>query len=108
LRTVLSKGGTLAANLILGMKFKDGTSGYQGFSRHVVEKFVAVNLLSNGHFYQTELRYLLRHNRYMEVPIHYRAPSPSVSFKSILNSLWVLTILGIRRIQNKSIEIRNK
>jgi dolichol-phosphate mannosyltransferase len=104
-RAILSKGGTFASNLILGMRFKDGTSGYQGFSRHVVKKFVSVNLLSNGHFYQTELRYLLRHSRYIEVPIHYRAPSPRVSLKSILNSLWVLMILCARRLQNKSIEI---
>jgi dolichol-phosphate mannosyltransferase len=103
-RTILSKGGTLVSNIILGMKFRDSTSGYIGFSRAIVQKFSTITLLSRGHFYQTELRYLLKHTRYIEVPIHYRAPSPSVSIKSIINAISSLFILGLRRIHNRSID----
>lgn len=89
-RTFLSKFGTILSNVLLGTKMYDMTSGYQGFHAHIVEKFLERGLLSKAHFYQTELRFLLRKSRYAEIPIHYRAPSPSVSKKAIYNSFDVL------------------
>jgi dolichol-phosphate mannosyltransferase len=89
-RTFLSRFGTILSNLLLGSKMYDMTSGFQGFHANIVEKFVEYNLLSEAHFYQTELRYLLRNSRYAEIPIHYQAPSPSVSKKAIVNSFYVL------------------
>jgi len=89
-RTILSRGGTLLSNMLLGTKLRDATSGFQGFHAHVVDKFLEVKLLSTAHFYQTELRYLLRNCNCIEVPIHYRAPSPRVSRGAILNSFAVL------------------
>ena len=90
MRTFLSKGGTILSNLLLGSSMHDMTSGFQGFHKTIVEKFLSYYFLSKAHFYQTELRYLLRKSRYAEIPIHYRAPSPSVSKKSIYNSFAVL------------------
>jgi dolichol-phosphate mannosyltransferase len=101
-RKILSRGGTIASNVLLGTKMSDMTSGFQGFHRSIVEKFTAYNLLSKAHFYQTELRYLLRKTRYVEIPIHYKAPSPSVSQKSILNSLSVLLHYFFLRIRVKA------
>jgi dolichol-phosphate mannosyltransferase len=89
-RTFLSKTGTILSNLLLGTKMNDMTSGYQGFKVSIVEKFCQYNLLSKAHFYQTELRYLLRKTHFVEIPINYRAPSPRVSQKAILNSISVL------------------
>ena len=97
-RTFLSRTGTVLSNMLLGTRMKDMTSGYQGFHRSVVQQFLQYPLLSKAHFYQTELRYLLRHKRFIEVPIHYRAPSPSVSRKAIVNSIAVLWHYFIRRI----------
>ena len=89
-RSFLSKSGTVLSNVLLGTKLHDATSGFQGFHANIVEKFVNYPLLSTAHFYQTEIRYLLRETRFIEVPIHYRAPSPSVSKKAIINSFAVL------------------
>lgn len=89
-RTFLSKIGTTLSNVLLGSDMYDMTSGYQGFHAAVVEQFLAYPLKSTAHFYQTELRYLLRKKRYAEIPIHYRAPSPSVSENAIKNSLSTL------------------
>lgn len=89
-RVFLSKAGTILSNILLGTKMYDMTSGFQGFHASIVKKFLAYNLLSKAHFYQTELRYLLRKTRYAEIPIHYRAPSPRVSRKAIYNSFDVL------------------
>ena len=36
-RRVLSSGGTILANLVLGTKLKDMTSGFEGFQRKVLE-----------------------------------------------------------------------
>lgn len=104
-RTFLSKTGTRVSNLLLGTKMYDMTSGFQGFHSNIVEKFTNYNLLSTAHFYQTEIRYLLRNTRYAEIPIHYRAPSPSVSSKVINNSLFVLFRYFVNRIKFNSIKL---
>lgn len=104
-RTFLSRGGTIVTNILLGTKMDDMTSGYQGFRSDIVKKFVSYPFLSKAHFYQTELRYLLRKTRYVEIPIHYRAPSPSVSGKSVLNSIAVLFHYFFLRLRFKSPEI---
>lgn len=101
-RTFLSHVGTVLANTLLGTKLKDMTSGYQGFHRNVVGEFLSIKLLSKAHFYQTELRYLLRKKRYAEIPIHYRAPSPSVSKKAIINSIQVLLHYFVQRLTFRS------
>jgi dolichol-phosphate mannosyltransferase len=105
-RTCLSKVGTYLSNWLLGTKLFDATSGYQGFHSNIVEKILAQGLLSEAHFYQTEIRYLLRKSRFAEVPIHYRAPSPSVSSKALKNSLEVLTYYVLQRIRGKAPLIR--
>jgi dolichol-phosphate mannosyltransferase len=105
-RTFLSRFGTILSNLLLGTKMYDMTSGYQGFHANVVEKFVEYGLLSKAHFYQTEIRYLLRKSRYAEIPIHYRAPSPSVSKKAIYNSFNVLFHYFLLRLKFKSPVVR--
>ncbi len=100
-RRFLSRAGSALANVCLGTKLWDMTSGYQGFTREIVEKFVKLNLKSTGHFYQTELRFLLKKTRYMEVPIHYKAPSPNVNLNSILNSLKCLIFYTFSRLVNR-------
>ncbi|MDR2497158.1 MAG: glycosyltransferase [Tannerellaceae bacterium] len=97
-RRFLSKAGTLMSNLLLGTRMKDMTSGYQGFHVSAIKKLLQYELLSTGHFYQTEVRYLMRKFRYIEVPIHYRMPSPNVSSKSVGNALSVLMFYFFRRI----------
>jgi len=97
-RRILSKGGSVLANLLLGTRLKDMTSGYQGFHRHIVGALLSYPLRSTAHFYQTEVRYLLRHTRSMEVPIHYKAPSPRVSRGALRNAMAVLLYYFIRRV----------
>lgn len=105
-RTFISKFGTILSNLLLGTKMYDMTSGYQGFNREVVGKFLDYKLLSKAHFYQTELRYLLRKHRFAEIPIHYKAPSPSVSKNAITNSFEVLFYYFFQRLKGKSLILK--
>lgn len=85
-RRFLSKFGSFVARLVLGCPMKDATSGYEAFSYEVMEKILAYPLRSKAHFYQTELRYLLRRRNWIEVPIHYTSPSPRVSAKALANA----------------------
>lgn len=105
-RTFLSRFGTILSNVLLGTKMYDMTSGFQGFHASIVEKFLDYGLLSKAHFYQTELRYLLRKSRYAEIPIHYRAPSPSVSKRAINDSIRVLMHYFKLRLGAKTPELR--
>ena len=97
-RRLLSRTGTILSNLLLGSTLHDMTSGYQGFHAHVVGELLRCDLLSKAHFYQTEVRYLLRRHRFAEIPIHYKAPSPRVSRKAIANSLAVLAYYAVQRL----------
>lgn len=99
-RVFLSRTGTFLSKVLLGSKLSDMTSGFQGFHRTIVKKIISHKFRSTGHFYQTELRYLLRNYRIAEVPIHYQAPSPNVNKNSIINSLNTLGWLCFQRIIN--------
>lgn len=104
-RRFLSKAGTLLARWLLGARLADMTSGYQGFRRNVLERLVRHSLRSRAHFYQTEVRYLLRHEKLIEVPIHYRAPSPRVSQGAIKNSLAVLAYYTAMRMIGRATSV---
>lgn len=89
-RKILSKGGTILSNLVLGTKLQDMTSGFEAFQRDVLMEFDFDRFLSTGHMYQTEMRYYCRHKRAIEVPIHYIAGSSSLKFKSVTEALRIL------------------
>lgn len=97
-RRLLSKGGTILAQWMLGARLADMTSGYQAFRRNVLEMLVRYPMRSKAHFYQTEVRYLMRRQKLIEVPIHYRAPSPRVSRGAIRNSVGVLAWYVLARL----------
>ena len=104
-RFILSKGGTLLAGLLLGIRMHDMTSGYIAMKREVAQRFAQYELRSKGHFYQTEMRYLLRNYSSVEIPIHYQSPSKRVSSSSIKNSFSVLFFYFKKRLTGKSIAI---
>lgn len=92
-RRILSGGGTLLANLVLGTKLKDMTSGYEAFQRHVLESMNLDAFLSTGHMYQTEMRFYCRKLNTIEVPIHYIAGGSSLKFKAVTEALKILFML---------------
>lgn len=104
-RKLLSKTGTILSTVLLGTRLHDMTSGYQGFHRDVVAKIINHDFKSKAHFYQTELRYLLRKHRTVEVPIHYQAPSPRVSKNAIKNAYQTLFYYFFLRLISKPQEL---
>ena len=92
-RRILSSGGTLLSNLVLGTKLKDMTSGFEGFQAHVLESLNLDKFLSTGHMYQTEMRFYCRKLNTIEVPIHYIGGSSSLKFKAVKEALKILFML---------------
>lgn len=105
-RRILSRGGTLVSNLLLGTRLSDMTSGFQGFRADIVARIITYTLLSTAHFYQTELRYLLRNETCTELPITYRAPSPRVSKGAVVNAIKTLLHYFALRISGKPAVIK--
>ena len=92
-REVISRGGTLLVNLLLGTRLTDMTSGFELFSRAALEAILRKGIHSRGHFFQTEIKTHCRGLRVAEVPIHYRAASDSVNnnvLKDAFLNLWRL------------------
>jgi dolichol-phosphate mannosyltransferase len=90
-RQLLSRGGTILTNALMGTKLKDMTSGFELFSRAALEHVLAKGIKSRGHFFQTEIKINCRDMKIVEVPIHYRAASNSVNqrvIKDSLSNLW--------------------
>ena len=89
-RRILSSGGTVLANLVLGTRLKDMTSGFEAFQRHVLEIMNLDKFLSTGHMYQTEMRYYCRKYHTVEVPIHYTGSESSLRFRVVAEALRIL------------------
>ena len=85
-RYVFSRGGTILANLLLGTKLKDMTSGFEMFTSDALRKVLQKGIQSRGHFFQTEIKAHCRNMRIVEVPIHYRVPSQNVNSVVIMDS----------------------
>ena len=92
-RKLLSFGGTILSNLVLGTKLKDMTSGFEAFRRHVLEDMDFEAFLSTGHMYQTEMRYYCRNLNTIELPIHYIAGGSSLKMKSVTEAVKILFML---------------
>lgn len=82
-RKLISRGGTLLSNRLLGTRMRDMCSGFECFQRAALEHVLASGIRSRRHFFQTEIRFLLRDWNWIEVPITYRNPSQSVGRASL-------------------------
>ncbi|HAG68684.1 MAG TPA: glycosyl transferase 2 [Lachnospiraceae bacterium] len=89
-RRLLSSGGTILSNIVLGTRLKDMTSGFEAFKREVLESMDLDAFLSRGHMYQTEMRYYCRNRRAVEVPITYIGSKSSLKLKSVTEALGIL------------------
>jgi dolichol-phosphate mannosyltransferase len=93
-RRVVSRGGTVLANLLLGTSLSDMTSGFQLFTRTALEHVLAQGIASTGPFFQTEMKAHCRDLRVAEVPIRYAGASHRVGGRALgdaLRNLWRLS-----------------
>jgi dolichol-phosphate mannosyltransferase len=98
-REIISRGGTIMANVLLGTKLKDMTSGFEMFKRSALQRILTRGIKSRGPFFQTEIKAYCRNLRITEVPIQYRAASHNVGNQAINDSfsnLWRLFRLRLQ------------
>lgn len=89
-RRILSKGGTILSNIVLGTKLKDMTSGFEAFDAKSLKRLKMDKVLSKGHMYQTEIRYYFNEHKVIEVPINYIGGKSSLKAKSVTEALKLL------------------
>lgn len=92
-RYLISRGGGILANLLLGTHMRDMTGGFECFSRKALEAVLSRGVRSRAHFFQTEIKVLMHQFKWTEVPIHYKNPSKSVgkaSLQEAFRNLWAL------------------
>ncbi len=102
-RKLISLGGSRLTNLLAGTRLRDMTSGFELFSRRALEMVLARGIHSRAHFFQTEIKFYCRNLNITEVPITYRAASPSVgksSIKDAFRNLWRIARLHRRERQS--------
>jgi len=98
-RRFVSWGGTALANLLLGTRQTDMTSGFEMFSSETLRMVIAQGIQSRAHFFQTEIKTYCRNLKFVELPITYRAASPrlgSSSLKEAFTQLWRLSQLRLK------------
>lgn len=98
-RRIVSWGGTALANLLLGTRQTDMTSGFELFSRQTLLMVLDRGIQSRAHFFQTEIKTYCRKLNFIEVPITYRAASPRLSFSAVkeaFQQLWRLFRLRLK------------
>lgn len=92
-RYLISRGGTILSNILLGTRLSDMTSGFQLFDANALEKILAETVHSRGPFFQTEMKYHAHKFLIAEVPIRYRSPSHNVGTLALLDSFYNLARL---------------
>lgn len=96
-RRLISRGGSLLANAMLGTKLTDMTSGFELFSRSALQLVLERGIESRSPFFQTEIKFHCRHLRIAETPIQYRAGSHAVGRKALTDSL--RSLVRLRRLR---------
>src|SRR5215471_6873797 len=97
-RYLISRGGTMLSNLLLGTKLRDMTGGFELFTRAALQQVLARQVRSRSPFFQTEIKAYCRHLKVAEVPITYRSPSHHIGRKALADSfrnLWRLVRLRL-------------
>lgn len=100
-RRMISRGGGLLANVLLGTRLSDMTSGYEMFSRGALEMVLEKGIQSRAHFFQTEIKVSCRKLRCAEVPITYRCPSPRLGRKAVGEALRRLGAMAWARVRGR-------
>lgn len=93
-RKMISRGGTLYAQTILGIPINDLTSGFKCFNRKVLENIDLDNIQSDGYSFQIELTYKVRNSDFKikEIPITFSERKSGIS-KFSKNIFWEAALL---------------
>ena len=99
-REFLSKGGSLYARTMLGVRVRDVTGGYRAFRADTLRRLDLHDVVSQGYCFQIDLawRALQRGMRVKEVPILFverTAGVSKMSQKIVVEAMWRVTLWGL-------------
>jgi dolichol-phosphate mannosyltransferase len=98
-RYLISRGGSIVSQALLGTSLKDMTGGFELFSRSTLQHVLDKGIRSRGPFFQTEIKAYCRRLKVVEVPIQYRGASHQVggaALKDSFRNLWRLFQLRLQ------------
>ena len=102
-RRLISRGGSILAQIFLKAPMTDMTSGFECFSRNQMKEVLDRGVRSRANFFQTEIRHMMSKRRWKEVPIHYSNNKFTIGRNSLRESFRILFQLWKeRRRQNNS------
>lgn len=101
LRRVVSRSGSLYAQLVLGVPVRDLTGGFKCFRAEALEAIDLPSVRSRGYAFQVELTYraIRRGLRVVEVPITFcdrRAGESKMSWRIAAEATWLVPALRLR------------
>jgi dolichol-phosphate mannosyltransferase len=99
---VISRGGSLYAQLLLGGPVRDLTGGFKCYRREVLERIDLDAIHSRGYAFQIETTYraLRAGFRVVEVPISFvdrEVGGSKMSGSIVLEAIWKVPLLRLRR-----------
>jgi len=106
LRRVVSRGGCLYAQVVLGMRVRDLTGGFKCFRRAALEAIDLDALSAHGYAFQIETTYRVKRAglRVQEVPITFverRAGASKMTGAIVAEAIWRVPLLRLRALVGK-------
>jgi dolichol-phosphate mannosyltransferase len=106
LRRIVSRGGCLYAQIILGLRVRDLTGGFKCFRRVTLETIDLDALSAHGYAFQIETTYRARRAglRVQEVPITFverRAGASKMTGSIVAEAIWRVPLLRLRALVGK-------
>jgi len=105
-RRVISRGGCLYAQIILGLRVRDLTGGFKCFRRETLEAIDLDALSAHGYAFQIETTYRVKRAglRITEVPITFverRAGASKMTGSIVAEAVWRVPLLRLRALTGK-------
>jgi dolichol-phosphate mannosyltransferase len=105
-RRIVSRGGCLYAQILLGMRVRDLTGGFKCFRRTTLEAIDLDALSAHGYAFQIETTYRVRKAglRIEEVPITFverRAGASKMTGSIVAEAMWKVPLLRLRALTGK-------
>jgi dolichol-phosphate mannosyltransferase len=105
-RRIVSRGGCLYAQILLGLGVRDLTGGFKCFRRAALEAIDLDALSSHGYAFQIETTYRVRRAglRVREIPITFverRAGSSKMTGSIVVEAMWKVPLLRLRAATGK-------
>jgi len=106
-RRLLSRGGNVYADVLLGLGVKDSTAGFRAYSATVLQRIDLTTVRADGYGFQIEMTYRAKRAgaRICEVPITFvdRVEGTSkMSTHTVTEALRLVTVWGVQRLLGRA------